>query len=36
MGVAALDSHAVGKKHKQFASAAVSLAMFFTAKLDYV
>ena len=36
VGVAALDSHAVGKKHKQIASAAVSLAMLFTGKLDYV
>ena len=36
MGVAALDSHAAGKKHKQTASAAVSSAMFFTGKLDYI
>ena len=36
MGVSALDSHAAGKKHKQIASAAVSLAMFFTGNLDYM
>ena len=36
MGVSALDSHAAGKKHKQIASAAVSWAMFFTGKLDYI
>ena len=36
MGVSALDSHAAGKKHKQIAIAAVSWAMFFTGKLDYI
>ena len=43
MSVAALDFHAAGKKHKQIAnvavssaSAAVSAAMFFTGKLDYI
>ena len=36
MGVAALDSHAAGKKHKQIASAGVSSAMFFIGKLDYI
>ena len=36
MGVFALDSHAAGKKHKQIASEAVSSAMFFTGKLDYI
>ena len=36
MGVSALDSHAAGKKHKQIARAAVSWAMFFTGKLDYI
>ena len=36
MGVAALDSHAAGKKYKQIASAAASSAMFFTGNLDYI
>ena len=36
MIVAALDSRAAGKKYKQIASAAVSLAMFFTGKLGYI
>ena len=36
MCVAALDSHAAGKKHKQIANAAVSSAVFFTGKLDYI
>ena len=36
MGVAAFDSHAAGKKHKQIPSVAVSLAMLFTGKLDYI
>ena len=43
MSVAALDSHAAGKKHKQIAnatvssaSAAISAAMFCTGKLDYM
>ena len=35
MGVSVLDSHAVGKKHKQIASAAVSSSMFFKGELDY-
>ena len=36
MSVAALDSHAAGKRHKQISSAAFSSATFFTCKLDYI